>query len=503
MKIFLNILLLIFIVSCSNEKESEKKHIRPERVVISGKVINFNKYKDEVIISPNRLGYYQEQLYANLDSLGYFSISFESYIPTDIWLKYETNFLILTHPGDSIYVEFDGEKQSQTEVLSSIVFKGDAAKMNQDAAILQNLYFSNAFISNWNAKYAAIAKYNLIEYTKFLDTINQNSISVYNEFISNTSPNEETKNWALTLCEQDYYDALAFYPTFHKQANQLRSSDWDVPPTYYNSLLDRLPISKSMLISGYAISNFINRFHFDYAHFNVLKETNFKNLSSKERDSLTVYGLIKYTPDTLLRQMVLTEIFSQDFENSEIDLYENYQHIVDKYIQEPFLKEPLKELYYQTKYRLENPNVANNATLKKLDQSSVSQIIEKIKYENKNKVIYVDCWATWCSPCRAEIPNSKELMKQLHEKDVAFVYVCVNSEENVWKATLDEFKIGGQHYLLNKKQSSDFTKALGIQGIPYYFIMNKKGVIIEKGSHLIPKIAKRKIKELLKEKNEL
>jgi hypothetical protein len=33
--------------------------------------------------------------------------------------------------------------------------------------------------------------------------------------------------------------------------------------------------------------------------------------------------------------------------------------------------------------------------------------------------------------------------------------------------------------------------------------MNKKGVIIEKGSHLIPKIAKRKIKELLKEKNEL
>jgi len=503
MKTLLNIIVLLILTSCSNEKEANKKYYKPEKVVVYGKVINFNKYKNEVKVFPNRLGYYQKQLYANLDSLGNFSVSFESYISTDVWIEYKTNFLILTHPGDSIYVEFDGEKDLRTELLNTIIFKGDAVKTNQDAAIFQHLYYSNDFNSKWSSKQSAIIKYGLTEYTKHLDTIQNNSLNIYNDFILNASPNEETKIWALTFCEQDYYTALAFYPSFHKRANQLKSSDWDVPPSYYNSLLDRLPITKPMLVSGFAISNFINVFNANYAYFNLRKENDFSIISSEIRDSLTIYGLIKYTPDTLLRQMVLTELFSQHFESSKIDLYETYGQIADEYIQEPFLKEPLLELYYQTKYRLENPKVANTASLKKLDKSSVGKIIDDIRTENTGKLIYVDCWATWCSPCREEIPNSIKLMEQLSNEDVSFVYICINSEEDAWKATIDNYKVGGQHYLLNKQQSTDFTKAIGIQGIPYYFLMNRKGVIVEKGSYLVPKVAKIKIERLLNEKNEL
>jgi len=111
----------------------------------------------------------------------------------------------------------------------------------------------------------------------------------------------------------------------------------------------------------------------------------------------------------------------------------------------------------------------------------------------------VDCWATWCGPCKTEMPYSKELSKQMVDKEVAFVYLCLDSEEKQWKATLSELQLNGQQYFLTKDQSTDFRKAFEISGIPFYFLVDSKGAIVEKGSHLRPNNVKEKIEKLLKE----
>jgi thiol-disulfide isomerase/thioredoxin len=164
------------------------------------------------------------------------------------------------------------------------------------------------------------------------------------------------------------------------------------------------------------------------------------------------------------------------------------------------LKEPLFDLYNKTKERIENPKISMDAVLKKLDSSSINQIMDSILFNNKGKVIYLDCWATWCGPCRSEMPNSKKLMKQMDGKEITFVYLCIDSEEKLWKTCLDEFQLGGQHYFLSKKQSSDLRRIFEVNGIPHYFLFDKNGTIVEKGSHLRPDIAKGKIEELLKKK---
>ncbi len=89
-------------------------------------------------------------------------------------------------------------------------------------------------------------------------------------------------------------------------------------------------------------------------------------------------------------------------------------------------------------------------------------------------------------------------MGELAGKEVEFVYLCFDSEEKIWKAILAKFKLEGQQYFLDKQQSTDIKKALGINSFPFYFLMDKEGTITEKGSHLRPEYAKEKILTLIK-----
>jgi thioredoxin-related protein len=67
-------------------------------------------------------------------------------------------------------------------------------------------------------------------------------------------------------------------------------------------------------------------------------------------------------------------------------------------------------------------------------------------------------------------------------KDVAFVFMCVDSNEKQWKAILSKFGLGGQHFLLNKNQSHDFRQVFKVNGIPHYILFDKNGNIVENGT---------------------
>lgn len=68
-----------------------------------------------------------------------------AFVPTDAWVGYQTNFLILLHPGDNMYMEFDGTTYDRVTLLKSAIFKGDASAINTSAALFQQLYFDSPF----------------------------------------------------------------------------------------------------------------------------------------------------------------------------------------------------------------------------------------------------------------------------------------------------------------------------------------------------------------------
>lgn len=502
-----NIILLLLLVSISCKKReisNSKVFDAPKTVTLTGNVSNFNPENPNISFAVNRVGVDRLSLNSKIDSTGFFSVSFESYTPTDVWVNVGTNFLVLTHPGDSIHMSFDAKIAQRVPILKSIQFSGDAVKTNQDAAHFQEMYFSNEIYTDWDAKKKATKEYGVDDYLQYLDTLQQKNTDLVNNFIQTYSPNEETLLWAKTYIEQDYYNALAFYPAEHRELNNLPFS-WDVPENYYNSLNKRLPITKPMLISGYALVNYVNRYSYRYVRNKTRNEKSNEKYRTefglagplKELDSISIYGIIKYTQDSLLRQLVLAELFQQRFDKVEIDLYEDYRDLVKTHITEPFIAKPLEENYLKTKKSIESPELVSEAILKDASGTSVDKIIENLLETHKGKVIYVDTWASWCAPCLAEFPNSKKLMEEMEGQDVVFVYICINTKEKAYKAVLDKFQLGGEHYFLDQNQSIDFQTVFNISGIPFYILIDKDGSVIEKGSHLRPAMVKEKIEKLL------
>ncbi len=127
----------------------------------------------------------------------------------------------------------------------------------------------------------------------------------------------------------------------------------------------------------------------------------------------------------------------------------------------------------------------------------------------KGKYVYVDVWATWCGPCKAEIPSLKELEKQYHGKNIEFVSISVDNgrgypdnsveaSKEGWKKMIAEKEMKGVQLFSDKAWESDFVKGYGIRGIPRFILIDDKGNVIDANA---PRPSSDKIKTILKNLN--
>jgi thiol-disulfide isomerase/thioredoxin len=99
----------------------------------------------------------------------------------------------------------------------------------------------------------------------------------------------------------------------------------------------------------------------------------------------------------------------------------------------------------------------------------------------KGKYVYVDVWATWCGPCRAEIPHLKKLEEHYHgNKNVVFVSISVDKakDHEKWKKFVDEKELGGIQLFADSDWNSEFVKGYQINGIPRFIIIGPDGNIV-------------------------
>jgi thiol-disulfide isomerase/thioredoxin len=95
----------------------------------------------------------------------------------------------------------------------------------------------------------------------------------------------------------------------------------------------------------------------------------------------------------------------------------------------------------------------------------------------KGKLVYVDFWATWCSPCRSGIARIAPLKEELDGKEIEFVYITGETSPLVtWQNSIPVIK--GHHYRLTNAQWRYLCNKYNINGIPRYMLVGKDGQII-------------------------
>lgn len=98
--------------------------------------------------------------------------------------------------------------------------------------------------------------------------------------------------------------------------------------------------------------------------------------------------------------------------------------------------------------------------------------------EFRGKVVLLNFWATWCGPCRAEMPSLHNLYNEYKDKGFVVIAISADTSEKPVKSFAKELKLSFP-ILMDKNKAVSFDD-YGVLGLPTTFLIDKNGIIIEK-----------------------
>lgn len=366
--------------------------------------------------------------------------------------------------GDSLTIKFDDKGFVSESLLNG---------KNNDVALL----FSKGTLPNRTIEYTN-------QYIKLYGNINEEQFNKSFEKKFNRSVKlisskiEKAKKKTSPII----YNALKNHLFYTKIENEIsKGNKYTIPPND-----SAMPLYAYRKLKNYILS--------DISEINYLD-----NEKLAIRESIKTIGFLmndssfKKIPKT--RNMIVRELLEVTGQYEPNLLPELLNKITDTKIKTEYTRLFTNQFLLNLKeYRNDTDNI-NLISIK--DPKKVLSF--KSLLENyKGKVVYVDLWASWCAPCRKQLPPSHKLKKELIKHPIEFVYFSTDNSFSRWKTAQIEEKMNedpNSFLLLNTKKSNRY-KSWDIMGIPRYLIFDKTGKLVVKDAP-VPSDPKTK-EELLK-----
>ena len=219
-----------------------------------------------------------------------------------------------------------------------------------------------------------------------------------------------------------------------------------------------------------------------------------KFLQNIKRDDINLYFSTKDAiPEikALKSQSIKNRLIQNGVNDINIENI-NYKNTYNEFLSitnDPKTKEVLTTNYYNTiAVEPGKPSPTFNYENQKGGTTSLESL--------KGKYVYIDVWATWCGPCRQEIPSLEKVEEQFQGKNIVFVSISVDNtkDREKWSKLIIEKKMSGIQLLADNELNSKFTKEYNINGIPRFILIDTNGNIINADA---PKPSDPKLIELL------
>lgn len=164
-------------------------------------------------------------------------------------------------------------------------------------------------------------------------------------------------------------------------------------------------------------------------------------------------------------------LYQTKFPNSPFNLVIN-KHL-DKMPEEGTTGKETSEVYV---WRQGSDSLSSSGFV---DVDKIKNIKELVKKYFSGKMAFVDFWATWCSPCIAEFQNEPALHAFLEARNIATLYVSIDSPNafSKWKRAIGRYQLSGYHYLAKADIRDNLDK--WFFGIPRYMLFDSNGEIVD------------------------
>ena len=493
-------LACILICSCKNEMETpmeladiisdlsvtsapETDYEKP--AIITGHISNRDFYPDEkeVLLTIPTLSNVPISITSPIWSDGSFSFEFFPYAMRQVSLSPYMEELIIG-PGDSIHVEIDFKD------LMHVSCSGNGADNNEKLTIFHNKYY----LRNWpwfNHDIEENSGYEAAE--QFIETYNElrdEYRASLENFIRNEKPSKELEEFCRKEIETDYTRFVLFMPFCQKRTGKDVSKLFDMKEI--ESLFEQSCMNGNIYFLASGFDNWLEFLFCDGKEYDHPEEF--------------VPGYLKYldknTGNGMFRQMMVSYLFNIMIDDNLTELFEQSYGFFSKTVTDPVLKLSTRDRYLSRKSFKDDPSMLTNAILYPDKRGDAPQASTKINdgvqflrdrvEQNERKVIYINIGAHWCRGCVEERPYQWKLAEMFKDEPLKIVNIIIGANQYADRDSVSTFGTMIEDYLLTDEQyyGIDHILKLGNNGIPYYILINKDGLIVDYGDHLRPSFAK-------------
>ena len=259
-----------------------------------------------------------------------------------------------------------------------------------------------------------------------------------------------------------YYSYLNFpmFTIYHAYMNKLK--DFKASPNFYRRLKELTDINPDLLVF-----NEYKEFLFNAITTLGLNGDSYTDQLSLLKSQLNYIENNVKNP-TVREHLVYTVAYNY-VKRSGVDEADIAVKAVNKYVDDAEKKGKFDKVYQDwKKIAVGQPSPVFSG--KDMNGNVVTL------HQLKGKFIYIDVWATWCGPCRGELPHLKKLEEQFRGKAVEFVSLSCDQKEAPWKKTVEKEQLKGVQ--LHIGSGSKFMQEYMISGIPRFILLDKEGKII-------------------------
>jgi len=493
------IIYLIGYQSCSPKKVVDNWTISEvnlrKSAIISGKIINREVYpntKEIELIIPDFQGN-ETNIFAEINEKGEYRLEFFPKTKREIKLIPIEEILVIG-PGDSLYVEKDFKD------IGSVKYSGDGAALNAQISKFGK-FFLRGYNSDYKMSNQEFKQYCITEREKYYEKLKElkQSQNLTNDFVT----------WINGKIELEFCKALLDYPRYHFQ----RTKEMLTDSTGYYTFVDKVPkLFNSHIIAS---ENFKIAYQLLWPELKILRQKYAENIAKKDTsvNTLMEKDLISSTDTSYLSQFKLTAFLANTLNSHLTVPFERNRTQIEAKITDPFLRITLMDYFEKVNSYNKNPKVTSDALLGNtgnfeinnrisLNQPEGKNLVKEIIDGNPNKVIYIDIWTMGCPPCLTNMPHSRKLMKEFEGRPVEFVFINLDDDIEAWQKKIKELELGGKHYRCDPAEARVFLKRFNYPGVPFHLLIDKKGVIVDYGYHVVPQneYTKQAIERLLAEK---
>lgn len=197
----------------------------------------------------------------------------------------------------------------------------------------------------------------------------------------------------------------------------------------------------------------------------------------------------------LLAYQIYSTAIQDKFESHILNWHEQFLNQYPGSLYSPYLEpEVEKVVTYHEKvggeFKAEHQFVSNYGNI---------DTFEELAQQFKGKTVYIDLWATWCGPCKAEFDYNHELKQFAKENGVEVLYISIDRKQadQQWKEMIKYYDLAGFHIRASDKLSAEIRQLFGQQYGEDYGISIPRYVILKDGKVVVANARRPSAKEEL------